>query len=246
MIVTCASVDSRDKTHHLLSIEAEKGETIRVGQPVSIMMIDETYEEHVISSIRVGKLNQSNRRWEWGNVESISDGEHGEASIYGIQGNVWATCMPTPAEMRRLDAMINITPFKELKTGKESIFDHVDESFTVPDKVILYLQTKQPHLACPGIYHHPFKPDMELLGPYMYTDGEYYWDRDAWKYVVKYHVTLPQKFIDKVMSDVGTAFLEKCAESDDSWSKRIREWKNGKGVLCFLPSNAGDVPLEKF
>lgn len=246
MIITFTSVDSLDENHHILSVEAEKGETIRVGQKVSIMMIDETYEEHVIASIQVGKLNQSKRRWKWMNVESISDGEAAEVSIYGIRGKVWATCMPTPAEMRRLDAMINIMPYKELHGGDESIYDHVGESFTVPDKVILYLQTKQPHMACPGIYPHPFKPEMQLLGPYFYTDDEYYWDRDAWKYVVKYHVTLPQKFIDKVMSDEGTAFLEKCAESNDSWTARIREWKDRKDLLCLLPEDAGDHSLEDF
>ena len=106
-------------------------------------------------------------------------------------------------------------PYKEIKGGEESIYDHVDETFAVPQKVIAYLQTTQPHVVCLGMYKHPFK-EMELSGPYWYNDGEYCWDRDTWKYVLKYHVTLPQDFIDKVMSEKGTAFLDKCAGSDNS------------------------------
>ena len=141
--------------------------------------------------------------------------------------------------------MINIMPYKELKAGKESIFDHIDETFVAPQKVISYLKTTQPFVMSPGIYKHPFK-DMELLGPYYYTDGEYYWDRDAWKYVVKYHVTLPRDFIDKVMSERGTAFLEECARSGDSWGNTIENWKKQPKTLCLLPDDAGDYSLEDF
>jgi hypothetical protein len=34
---------------------------------------------------------------------------------------------------------------------------------------------------------------------------------DTWKYVLKYHVTLPKEFIDHVMSEEGIAFMEWCA-----------------------------------
>lgn len=41
-----------------------------------------------------------------------------------------------------------------------------------------HVQTTQSYLVCMGMYEHPFK-DMQLCGPYWYTDGEYFWDRDA-------------------------------------------------------------------
>lgn len=100
-------------------------------------------------------------------------------------------------------------------------------------------------MMSPGIYKHPFK-DMELLGPYYYTDGEYCWDRDTWKYVVKYHVTLPQEFIDKVMSDRGTEFLELFYKSDESWGKEIGKLKERPNTVCLLPEDAGDSSLEDF
>ena len=141
--------------------------------------------------------------------------------------------------------MINIMPFKEINGGEESIYDHVDESFVVPAKVIAYLRTTIPYMMCPGIYKHPFK-DMTLLGPYWYKDGEYYWDRDTWKYVLKYHVTLPQEFIDKVMSDEGTAFLESCSQSDASWTKEIQKLSERPNTVCLFPLNAGDFSLDDF
>ena len=96
-----------------------------------------------------------------------------------------------------------------------------------------------------GVYKHPFK-EKRLLGPYLYTDGEYYWDRDTWKYVLKYHVTLPQDFIDKVLSDKGTAFLEECAKSDNFWNKVIKNWKSQPDTLCLLPDDAGDSSIDDF
>ena len=147
--------------------------------------------------------------------------------------------------MEKTAAMINITPYKEINGGEESIYDHIDEDFAVPQKVIAYLQTNQPYLACMGVYHHPFR-DMVLLGPYWYTDGEYAWDRDTWKYVLKYHMTLPQEFIDKVMSEKGTAFLAQYAEQNQPWSKVIQNWKEQPNVLCLMPDDGGDSTIDDF
>lgn len=149
------------------------------------------------------------------------------------------------AKREPITSLINLMPYKEICGGEKSIYDYVDENFTVSDKVISYLQTSQPYLVQMGIYQHPFK-NMTLFGPYWYTDGEYYWDRDAWKYVQKYHVILPNAFIDKVMSDVGTTFLNKCAESDESWVKTIERFKANPNMLCLMPNNAGDVALKDF
>ena len=219
MEITHAAVLADDDNHYILTIKTDEGETIHVGQKISIMFTDETFVEHEIASMRKWELKPNAKQGDWIDVEFISGGQSCEADVYGIEGHVQTTDMLSPAEMRRLAAMINVMPYKEINGGWESIYDHIDESFVVPEKVIAYLQTTQPHLVCMGLYKHPFK-DMQLCGPYWYTDGEYFWDRDAWKYVIKYHVTLPQKFIDKVMSDEGTAFLEKCAESDEAWVER--------------------------
>ena len=35
--------------------------------------------------------------------------------------------------------LIHIMPFKELRAGNESIYDNIDENYTVPEKVIDYL-----------------------------------------------------------------------------------------------------------
>ena len=141
---------------------------------------------------------------------------------------------------------ICITPYTELRAGEKSIYDYVREGYTVPDKVIAYLRTTKPFLMSPGIYDHPFKKGYRLTGPYLYTDGKYYWDRDTWKYVVKYGLTLPQDFIDHVMSDEGTRFIEKCIEEHDSWGNAIKEWKKRQGFICFLPENAGDHSIDDF
>ena len=144
--------------------------------------------------------------------------------------------------MRKL---INITPYKEIKGGNESIYDYIDASFVVPQKVILYLQTNKPYMMSPGIYQHPFK-DMQLLGPYWNTDDEYYWDRDTWKYGLKYHVTLPQFFIAKVMSDAGTTFLKQFTESNTTWNKALHDLSERPNTICLLSYNDADYKLDDF
>lgn len=253
MKITFASISAYDYNEHILRVETDEGETIRVGQKVPIMVTDEDIMEHIveheIASIRKWEEEPNGKRGRWIDVESVCGGQKCEVIIYGIEGEIQTFGMPSPAEQRaerdRLAAMINVMPYREINGGEESIYDNIDENFVVPQKVIAYLQTTQPHLVCMGLYKHPFK-DMNLCGPYWYTDGEYFWDRDAWKYVLKYHVTLPQKFIDKVMSDEGTAFLEKCAQSDESWTKRIQELKESPNTLCLMPENAGNYSLDDF
>ena len=136
---------------------------------------------------------------------------------------------------------ISITPYKELRGGDESIHKHTKIGYAVPNKVIAYLQTTVPFMMSPGIYKHPFKAETRLLGPYLYTDGKYYWDRDTWKYVLKYNLVLPQEFIDHVMSDEGTAFLEKCEKENNSWGNVIGKWKEQPNTICLLPENAGKL-----
>ena len=95
---------------------------------------------------------------------------------------------------------ICLTPFREIGGGSESIYDYVDSEYTVPEKVLTYLTRGDLYVLSPGVYEHPFKKGTHLPGPYTYTDGYYYWDRDTWEYVLKYHVRLPEEFIDYVMA----------------------------------------------
>jgi len=104
--------------------------------------------------------------------------------------------------------MINITPYKEIKGGKESIYDHVRAENTVPGRVLLYLQNGMPHAMSPGTYSHPFKEGKKLAGPYLYTDGDYIWDRDTREYVEKYGLILSEEFIKHVMSPRGREYLK--------------------------------------
>ena len=149
-------------------------------------------------------------------------------------------------KMDKMSKMICLSPYKEINGGSESIYDHVQEGYTVPNQVIAYLRTTELYFMCPGIYERPFKPGQRLLGPYAYTDGKYYWDRDTWKYVLKYHVTLPQEFVDYAMSDEGAAYIENFLKESGSWSDKIQDWKKEEGYLCLLPDDAGDVKLEDF
>ena len=241
MEIIFAAVEAGNENRNILTIKAGEGETIKVGQTIPIMLTDETYVERKIEAMSKYDAATKKRL----TVDSISSGETASIDVYDISGYVQTTSMPSPQRMREIAAMKNVMPFKEILGGEESIYDHIDENFVVPNKVIAYLQTTRPHLVCMGMYKHPFK-DKDLLGPYWYTDGEYFWDRDAWKYVLKYHVTLPQEFIDKVMSEEGTAFLKKCEEEGTSWSKVIKEWKNSPNMMCLMPDDAGDCPLDDF
>ncbi|MCM1506428.1 MAG: hypothetical protein NC177_04745 [Ruminococcus flavefaciens] len=51
-----------------------------------------------------------------------------------------------------------------------------------------------------GVYQHPFKPEVTLFGPTMYSDGYYYWESNTAEYVSKYGLTLPDEFISHVMN----------------------------------------------
>ena len=137
-----------------------------------------------------------------------------------------------------MENLICISPFKELRGGEESIYDYIDKDFSVPDKVIAYLRVKTGCLARPGIYEHPFKVGMRLLGPFKYTDGKYIWDSDLWKYVLKYHVTLPQEFVDYVMSSVLDDYFIQHIEDSDIWPEYMKPYKKKQGWKSFLPNHS--------
>lgn len=148
--------------------------------------------------------------------------------------------------MENIVAKVCLTPFEELHQGDESIYDWVEEGYTVPAKVIAYLKTAEPYVMSPGVYDHPFKPGMKLLGPYCYADDHYWWDRDAWKYVTKYHVRLPQEFVNYVMSGAGDEFLQEHAPQADSWFQNIEDSYGDTPHVNLLPEDAGDVGIEEF
>ncbi len=245
-----------------LHVKLEDKEIIHVGEEISIEMMDGTFvdtEVKIINPKYAGDFASVSKKAA-GKVES---GEYGMSKkiVMSVQGpcNADLVVLDIPYHEVKTDEEINtrkmieemrkmvcLTPYKELHCGDKSIHDYVQENYTVPDQVIAYLRTTQPYIMRPGIYEHPFKPGKRLLGPYMYTDGKYYWDRDTWKYVVKYHVTLPPEFIDHVMSEEGRAFIEHFLDQSVSWSDTIKKWKKQQGIMCLLPDNAGEVELEEF
>jgi hypothetical protein len=143
--------------------------------------------------------------------------------------------------------LISITPYKELLGGDESIHDHVggiDED--IPVKVLDYLRAGNAYVMSPGIYDHPFIAGKRLLGPYILTDNiRYTWDRDTWKYVVKYGLELPSGFTGFVLSDEGDKAFESMA-AGSTWSDVIQEWKGRAKTVVYLPADAADSELDDF
>ena len=70
--------------------------------------------------------------------------------------------------------------------------------------------------------------------------------KDTWKYVVKYHVTLTQEFIDHVMSGDGKAYLNQFAKENNFCANLIEDLKNRPNTICLLPDDAGEIPLANF
>jgi hypothetical protein len=143
--------------------------------------------------------------------------------------------------------IVNITPYKELRFGDKSIYDYVGDIETdIPSKVVDYLRAGNPDVMSPGIYDHPFREGEKLLGPYILTDNtRYSWDRDTWKYVVKYGLKLPEEFIEFVLSDEGSEALEGM-RAGTTWSEVIQGWKKTSSASIYLPEDAGDNELDSF
>ena len=246
---------------HLL-VSLSEGETVQVNDVISIEMMDDTFierpvvlinpkktgdfypvSEKIRQMVESGKCRASKKL-----TKCVKGPCNADLVVIDVPYHDVKTDEAIAARrlMKEMSEKICLSPYKELLSGDESIYDHVQEGYTVPDKVITYLRTTKPYLMSPGVYEHPFKPGKELLGPYMYEDGIHYWDRDLWKYVVKYHVTLPEEFINYVMSGKGDAFIEECINSSESWSESIKDFKKQDGIICLLPDDAGDSELTDF
>lgn len=147
-----------------------------------------------------------------------------------------------------MEGMISITPYRELLFGEKSIYDFISKDKKIDGDVINYLKTENAYLMSPGIYPHPFKPGMQLLGPYIYTDGTYCWDRDTWKYAVKYGLEIPDFFIAHVKSTAGKQFFGDYSRNHNlTWKKIISgEEAARKNSLVLLPHDAGDIDFADF
>lgn len=234
-----------------LSVRLEANENVSVGDTIKIKKIDDLIIEREVKIINPKKagdffpVSKKARESNWSRSKNLMQTVSGEC----VCELIVLDCKPSDVKTKENIAAHKtfeerqhrfcITPYKELNLGEESIYDYIDFSFSVPDRAIMYLQTKELYFLCPGIYSHPFQYKKDLLGPYVYTDGYYYWDRDTWKYVVKYGLVLPQQFIDYVMTDDATKFLEQKHNSD--WHLVKHE-----NVLNLLPNDSGDIPLAQF
>ena len=76
--------------------------------------------------------------------------------------------------------------------------------------------------------------------------GRFWWDRNCWKYAAKYHVMLPQEFVEHVISGTGDKLLESYATDTSSWSDRIEEHCRNASHGNFLPKSAGNLDLKDF
>lgn len=246
-----------------LELRLEEGESVVVGGDINIPMIDGpalTREVKLINPQRYGDYASVTEiaaskvaSGEWHPSRKpvkrlVGPISHCEVVVVDVPYHDVLTeqNLSERRSRERRRRMVCLTPFRELGLGDESIHDWVEEGYTVPGKVIAYLQTTEPDVMFPGIYDHPFRTGVHLLGPYCYGDGHYWWDRDAWKYVVKYHVRLPREFVDYVMSGAGDEFLQAHKPSASSWYDAIEDANGGMSHGNYLPRDAGDVGLEDF
>ena len=111
---------------------------------------------------------------------------------------------------RFVDA-IDLSPYKELHNGHgtESILDHVNPDQDLPEDVVDYLKHGELIIYALGLYNHPFEEDVKVPGPYFLFDGTYKWERYLWLYASKYHVEIPQEFIEHTRKPESRKWLEK-------------------------------------
>lgn len=263
-IINAYGCPYEDNTDEILELDVrlDKGEIVSLGDTIAIEMMDDTViyrEVKLIDPKYAGDFAPISSRMaeEVRSMGSRTSRKPKKAAM----GECTCRLVVLKASCRDVKTDYNvaakemveewkqrvcITPYKEIDSGDESILDHVKPGYAVPEKVITYLKMGEAYYMCPGIYEHPFVPGKQLPGPYTYSDGYYYWDRDTWKYVVKYRLTLPQEFVDHVMSEDGTAFIEKRLQEEDNWGSVIKHWKRNSNALCLLPENGGDVELKEF
>lgn len=247
----------------VLEIELDDGEVLHKGDMIDIPLHNGTImrrEVKLINPELVGDFAEiSELAAEWLSVGECSKSDVEQQSMTGacngevivLDIDTWDIKTEKNPEYQDLNELFSfkeicLTPYKEIQGGNLSIYDYIEEGYSVSEKVITYLKTKKYFLMSLGIYEHPFQKGHNLLGPYWYTDGIYYWDRDTWKYVVKYGLKLPEDFINHVLSKEGDKFLHEYQKENPSWSEEIKRLKEQPNTLCLLPEDAGDEDLEDF
>ena len=107
-----------------------------------------------------------------------------------------------------MNETVCLTPYRELRHGGESLFNHLGKKKELSARVRQYLSLGIRQSFVQGIYRHPFT-GKELVGPVLVGDGvRFTWDRDTLEYVESYGLELPAEFLDFVNSPEG--FLSLC------------------------------------
>lgn len=238
MKITFASVYANDESHHLLTIESDKGEIIKVGQEIPVELWDRTVRYYPISGMKVWRKGENKGKWI--PVEEIRDGETCEADVYGIEGIVHTTSEPS------FETVDYYASLKSIFPKHRSLTELVDPAFAAPDKLIAYMRAANYGPVAPGIMNNPFREGCTYHGPYLKTDGRFIWEASEWKYVYKYHVKPTDEFIDYVMSGEGDSVFIDAIEENRDWSDAIKEYKKRLGYKAFLPSHSELKCVEEY
>jgi hypothetical protein len=202
----------------ILRCRLAAGETLRLGGSLSIDLLDASTVTcsilllepgHIEDFAPVSRSIREKAAAEGRQPDAPKQTVTGPGTFSVVIGGVNCNSIITPESLARQAAdrehscRVCLTPYRELRLGDLSIHDHTRSGYAVPARVIAYLKAGAPYLMSPGIYEHPFESGRQLPGPYALTDGHFWWDQDTWQYVTQYHLTLPQAFIDHVMSPEG-------------------------------------------
>ena len=164
-----------------LHIRLDENDILVKGEMISIELMDDSTIDREIKIINpklagdYGIISEMAKQWQPSKKTLSKITGPGVCDI--VITNVKCHDVKTKEAIRNrqfekeLCQKVCISPYKELCCGEESIYNYVEKGYTVPDKVIAYLRTTKPFLMIPGVYKHPFKKEVDLLGPYLYTDG---------------------------------------------------------------------------
>lgn len=229
----------------VIFVETEENEVLHVGGEITIQLLDGSFVKKEIYNIEMHKKIKGFKNGRSVAVKSIGNGESGEIFIENTSLIPYEGGVSIEEYQRRLK-IIDLTPYKEIHCGMESIYDNVEEGYSVPDKVILYLRTNDNLCAAPGIYEHPFISGKNLFGPEISSDDIYAWERETWKYVLKYGLKLPKSFIDYVMSEKGTKYIENHAKMDEIFAEILKKYEEDPKNLTVYVEGENGVPYDEF
>ncbi len=119
MEIAFAATPSTEEENTILSVKIDEGETIRVGQMISIELVDGTFAKREIVSMSVWFKPEGKRGYykEANHIEGLGSAE---IKVEHLKSNtVQTTSMFSRETRRRWSEMICITPYMELKGGKK-------------------------------------------------------------------------------------------------------------------------------